>query len=709
MNSLPQSPKTTVYVCLSRHKRSFPLEPPSLVTLTIFYSCSFLRHLNRTFLLAISFTRRARNRAKDAVILPVRILFPTAHLSPLDLMPLAANLQMRSSDLQARTGAAATRLALSLLISRALVFLLSLSVAGPVFSQQPSSSGAQARTNEEAQAAYRAGTSAAANNDFATAEAQFEKVVRLVPQIEEGHSALGVVLMRLGKLPQAIKELETALALKPSDVSAETNLALAYQQAGANKKAVDLFKNVEAAAQRQPASNSPSVLPSYVLAAYARALAATGQLPSATAKMKAAIAASPQSPDLMDALGSLYAQQSNWPLAVSEFQNVLQLNPNSATAHLHLGAALLADQQTLPAIQELTLATRLAPNNALAATQLGEAFAANNEDDKAIAEFQRAITLDPASTEAKYQLARALQRTRHDSEVLPLLRQVVQAEPKNADAVASLGLALLVAGNAKEAIPFLQRTLEHKPSDATAHENLAAAYLQMNELDEAIHVLISGLKIDPSNYQLHYDFGLALKLKDDNAGAIPELEAAAKLNPSAYEPHYTLGNLFMQDGRYDDAARELSLAMKLHPDNADGWATLGSLYRKMDKLPEAAEALREAIRRLPGQPDSHLTLAAVLAQQGNAAEAAAERKIGADLERGVMRRQRATVSTNSGKALLQKGQVEDAIERFQEALSEDPNYPDAHRGLANALERQGKKAEASAERQKADELEKLQP
>jgi protein O-GlcNAc transferase len=112
---------------------------------------------------------------------------------------------------------------------------------------------------------------------------------------------------------------------------------------------------------------------------------------------------------------------------------------------------------------------------------------------------------------------------------------------------------------------------------------------------------------------------------------------------------------------------------------------------------------------MPNQPDSHLTLATVLAQQGDAAEAAAERKKGAELERVVMHRQQATVSTNSGNALLQKGQVADAIERYQRALSEDPEYAEAHRGLAKALERQGKKAEAAAERQKADELEKSPP
>ena len=108
---------------------------------------------------------------------------------------------------------------------------------------------------------------------------------------------------------------------------------------------------------------------------------------------------------------------------------------------------------------------------------------------------------------------------------------------------------------------------------------------------------------------------------------------------------------------------------------------LGNVYRKMNKLPEAAEALREAIRQMPEQPDPHLTLAAVLAQQGQTAEAAAERKKGAELERVAMNRQRATVSTNSGNSLLKKGQVTDAIERYQEALSDDPNYAEAHRGL----------------------------
>ena len=46
----------------------------------------------------------------------------------------------------------------------------------------------------------------------------------------------------------------------------------------------------------------------------------------------------------------------------------------------------------------------------------------------------------------------------------------------------------------------------------------------------------------------------------------------------------------------------------------------------------------------------------------------------------------------------------DAAAQFKEALSFDPSYPEAHLGLAAALERQGNPAEANAERQKAQSL-----
>ena len=85
---------------------------------------------------------------------------------------------------------------------------------------------------KQADADYREGTSALARNDLNAALADFQNVVRLAPAAEQGHSALGAVLVRLGRMSEGIHELERALDLQPGDSAAQLNLALAYEQGG---------------------------------------------------------------------------------------------------------------------------------------------------------------------------------------------------------------------------------------------------------------------------------------------------------------------------------------------------------------------------------------------------------------------------------------------------------------------------------------------
>jgi Flp pilus assembly protein TadD len=210
--------------------------------------------------------------------------------------------------------------------------------------------------------------------------------------------------------------------------------------------------------------------------------------------------------------------------------------------------------------------------------------------------------------------------------------------------------------------------------------------------------------LSPDSPQLHYNLGLALKMQDNIAAAIPELQTAERLDPALSEPPYVLGILHMQAGQYADAARELSTSLKLQPENGDGWATLGSVYNHLDQLDQATAALGQAIQRLPQQPDPHLTLAAVLAKQNKPEEAKAERAKAAELMRANMNRQRAEVAAHSGTSQLQNGKIAEAIVEFQNAISFDPSYPEAHLGLADAFDRQGKTTDAAAERQKAASL-----
>jgi protein O-GlcNAc transferase len=581
---------------------------------------------------------------------------------------------------------------LSIPLCRALLLLICFTVATQA--QEPSASLRQADAD------YRQGVTALNQNDLKTAQVKFEAVVRLAPAAEQGHSALGAVLVREGQVTAGMRELEKALAIQPSDSAAQMNLAMVYAESGVAAKAVPLFAKLEAAAQaeRRPVSVQ-------VLEAYARSLQATGQTQAAITQMKQAVAQENGNPEIHDALGSLYAIKRNWGLAEQQFAEAIALKNDMAIAYLHLGLTLSAEQK--PGSEENWMkAYALAPREPAVALAVGEAMSDAGRDASAVPILEHALELEPKSLAARYQLALVLQRVNRVPEAIELLKQVIEAEPRNIDALTNLGMAYAQEHEASQGIPFLKQAVALNSKDATAHQDLAAAYLQVNQVDDAILELKIAITLVPDSSQLHYDLGTAFKLQDDATDAIPELEKAEKLNPSGYEPAYVLGLLYMQVARYAEAAQQLETSLKLHPKNGDCWATLGSVYNKLDRLPEAVTALREAIEQMPDQADSHLILASVLVKQNDTAGAAQERKVAADLMRQHMNLQRAEVATNSGKSLLQNGKIEDAIVQFRDALTFDPNYADAHLRLAEALEKQGKTAEAAAERAQAESLAK---
>jgi len=581
-----------------------------------------------------------------------------------------------------------------LLLQAVLVAALAFYSVGPAHAQDPTASSRQAAE------AYRVGVDALSRNDLQGALQNFQQVVRLTPGAEPGHLMVGFVLARLGRIKDAIVELEKAIALNPSDTDARTNLALAYEQTGAPAKAIPHFSKLDEAARAQGHS-----LPPAVIAAYARSLAATKQWNAATTKMQAAIAADRQNAELHDEFGTLYVQHRDWTEAQREFVEAIRLKPTFALAHLHLGIALRELDQRAE-LGELQEAYRLAPQNPLIAVELAKTLAIEGKDDEAIPILQHALELAPNSTDASYQLALAYQRSGRVPDAISLLKKVVAVEPKNAAALTNLGLALCQARQAEDAVPFLQRAVSLAPGNSTARQDLAAAYVSLGQFDDAIAALRAALKLSPNEPRLHYDLGVALKMQDNAAAAIPELQAAEKLDPTASEAPYTLGMIYTQTGRYEEAAQQLTASLKLKAENGEGWATLGNVYSNLGKLPEAASALREAIRQLPDQADPHLTLATVLTNENEMAEAAAERKIAANLMRVHMNLQRAEVATHAGQSLLKSGSLPDAIVQFKNALSYDPNYVDAHVGLADALERQGNRMDAAAERQKASDLKK---
>jgi protein O-GlcNAc transferase len=159
-----------------------------------------------------------------------------------------------------------------------------------------------------------------------------------------------------------------------------------------------------------------------------------------------------------------------------------------------------------------------------------------------------------------------------------------------------------------------------------------------------------------------------------------------------------------QQGEFAAAAQELRAAVQAKPDYAEAYYTLGSVLKQKGDLQPAADALREAIRLQPDFAGAHTNLGAVLRQLGDAEGAAAESRRGLELLKQKSSEQAATFATNSGRKLLNAGDLDGAISQFRASIQSLPTYAPAHYELGVALQRKGNKEESAKEFQKASEL-----
>ena len=84
----------------------------------------------------------------------------------------------------------------------------------------------------QAKSVYSQGIQALQQGDLDSAQAAFEKVVRLAPKIPEGHNSLGWVLLARDQVEPAIHQFQTAIKLKPDFSQAHINLSNAFVRKG---------------------------------------------------------------------------------------------------------------------------------------------------------------------------------------------------------------------------------------------------------------------------------------------------------------------------------------------------------------------------------------------------------------------------------------------------------------------------------------------
>ena len=166
-----------------------------------------------------------------------------------------------------------------------------------------------------------------------------------------------------------------------------------------------------------------------------------GLFNDAEVDLKAALKATPNSPDAHAALGILYDVQMR-PDAEAEHREAVKLSPNNPAFLNNLGFSLYLRHRFKEAIKSYESAARLAPLSRRVRTNLGFACAATGDLRRAAREFQMGGT----EAEAKNNLGFAYERRGDLANAFDLYLEALRLDPKAPKPRSNLVHAALVLG-----------------------------------------------------------------------------------------------------------------------------------------------------------------------------------------------------------------------------------------------------------------------
>ncbi len=422
---------------------------------------------------------------------------------------------------------------------------------------------------------------------YTDTESLFRRTIEGNPGCWMAYCNLGGVLAESGRIPEAIKQYQEALRLRPNNHQARNNLAVDLARCGRTQEAFEQYQE------------ALRINPDYPLAHYnlANLLAASRRIPEAIQHYQQALRLKPDYPEARYNLGIALAGSGRNSEAIEEYQKALQLKPDYPEAHVNLGIALTRAGRTEEAIQHHQEALRLRPDFPEAHNNLGVALAGSGRMPEAVKQYREALRLKADYVEAYRNLGDALARMGKPSEAVVQYREALRLQPDRSETRVTLGLALAACGKTAEAIEEFRQALRLTPDYPEAHGNLGNALLKVEAIPEAVAHFRQALRLKPDWPQclnnLAWLFATHPEAKyRDGAEAVRLAERACALTTNSDATMLdTLGAAYAEAGRFEDAAKAARRALELSV--AAGQGATAEDIRKHLKCYEAGRPWRE--------------------------------------------------------------------------------------------------------------------
>ena len=310
----------------------------------------------------------------------------------------------------------------------------------------------------------------------------FTQAVRVVPENAKAITLLGSLLVKEGKVDEAMALYAQALKYRPDDPEAHFFVGNALERKGRLDEAVAEYRR---ALWFEPLAAKTHFFLGGVLVKQQ-------QYEAAVAEYQEAIRRDPDSAVTHNNLARVLHTRGRFAEAAVEYGAALRLEPAFPQAHNNLGIVLLQTGQLGPGIAELREALRLTPGNGETAYNLAVALNQQEQWREAAELFGPVVPPGHPDPQAHFEFGRALEHTGKTREALARLARALILQPDYPAALNELAWILVTdpraeIRNGAEAVPMAERAVELSPGkDPAGRLTLAAAYAEVGRFPEAM-------------------------------------------------------------------------------------------------------------------------------------------------------------------------------------------------------------------------------
>ena len=566
------------------------------------------------------------------------------------------------------------------------------------------------------------------------------------------HFTLGVLLASEKQLKAALRELETASALKPETYEILYDLGQAYFRTGDYAKAevalnralklkpespetmylmaqVDFKQNrpldaldLLARAHKLAPENTD------VISLLARVSMSQDYFEDAIPLLESGLKLAPQRADLHAALGESYFISGRTEKAIEEFRALIELDP-SARSYAFMGIAYRQLGRFDEAKKVLQEGLRKDRRNATCLFNLGYIEERQGIQAKAEGLFQEALRANPNFSEALLELANLRIASKKFEEAADLLRKYVQVSRYPASGYYKLAMverSLHQTGAAERDLKMFQtlsqegpRPYQHlfdyldnranlpaqartelalrqlteqiqkRPNQPQDLYLLAETYLKLGKLEEARQTIERLDALSADDYRTQAGIGVLLARYRLYDDAVRHFQTALRANPDSDDVKFDLADAYFRKGAYVEALDAGGQVSAGGRQDDSYLALQGDIYAHLGDNARASEIFRDAVRRNPDNDQYYLSLALTELRQSDVSVAKDT------LKKGLARLPSSgKIQWGLGIVSVLEGETGQAAERFEHAVELLPEWSGSYSALGVLYYQTGQIAKA---------------